>query len=100
MRIFFLTIVLVLSACGDSAQEDDNGNPGASERDTCDAVAQCIFGAADEDGDLFADQCVTDGIFSEGSAACRGCLVDLSCANLEAAFEGDADAQAMCPACE
>ncbi len=100
MRALIVAFVFVLGACGDDDQADANGTPGASERDTCEAVAQCIFGASSEDGDVFGDVCVDDGVFAMAGAQCRGCLMDLSCANLEAAFDGDADAQAKCPACD
>ena len=98
MRTLFLLCVLAC-ACFDG---DADGTPqaGASERDACDAVAQCIFGVVDEDADAFANQCVADGVFAPAPAVCRGCLIDLSCNNLEGAFDGDADAQAMCPSCE
>lgn len=92
----YMLIVLLL-AC--SSEDEPAPMAAASERDVCDATAQCIYGAADPDGQAFSDQCVADAIFSAGSPACFACLIDLSCANLEAAFEGDAAAQAMCPTC-
>lgn len=99
MRTLLVLCVLACSACSD-ADAGDAPQAGASERDACDAVAQCIFGVVDDDAAVFSDQCVADGIFAPAPAVCRACLIDLSCANLEAAFEGDTDAQAMCPSCE
>ncbi len=97
-RAVFCSVWCVLAfACGG---DSDAPADGASERDACDAVAVCVLGAGDAERDSFADECVTEGVFADATPACLACLVDLSCANLEGAFEGDADAQAMCPSCE
>lgn len=96
MRAVYVAVVVVCLACGD----DDGGSAGASELDACEGAALCIFGSGDPDADAFVDVCVDDGIFAPASPECRACMLDLSCADLEAALEGDTAAQAMCPSCE
>jgi hypothetical protein len=106
IRLLAVAVLAVGLGCGDSddssSSSGGSGNPaqGASQRDVCDALAQCIFGASDPDGDALSDQCVADGFYSAGSSTCLNCVLDLSCANLELALEGDVAAQAMCPTCE
>ncbi len=91
-----LVLVSLGAGCSDDAAPATGG---ASERDLCESTGQCIFGAG-EDGDAFADLCVDDDVFADAPPGCLDCLVELNCKTLEAVFDGDAAAEAMCKACE